>query len=65
MLCFRSFMLWLKRRNSKEETDRPQYIKDHDLSTLEDHFLFWDYLEIGKTTSILTKDTYLGTGDTT
>ena len=41
-------MLWLKRRKVKEFTDQPQYIKDHELSSLEDHYLFWDYLEIGK-----------------
>lgn len=31
-----------------ESTERPQFIKDHDLGSHEDHFLFWDYLEIGK-----------------
>ncbi|XP_068760659.1 anoctamin-4-like [Montipora capricornis] len=41
-----SFKLWLKRRNLDESSDRPQFIKDYDLSSLEDHFLFWDYLEI-------------------
>lgn len=41
-------MLWYKRRKLEDSTDRPQYIKDHDLSALEDHYLFWDYLEIGK-----------------
>ena len=40
-------MLWLKRRKLEDSSDRPQYIKDHDLSALEDHYLFWDYLEIG------------------
>ena len=44
----RSLMLWLKRRQLDESTERPQFIKDHDLSSHEDHFLFWDYLEIGK-----------------
>jgi len=38
----------MKRRKLEEATDQPQYIQDHDLSTLEEHFLFWDYLEIGK-----------------
>lgn len=41
-------MLWYKRRKMEDSADRPQYIKDHDLSALEDHYLFWDYLEIGK-----------------
>lgn len=44
----RSLTLWLKRRKLDESTERPQFIKDHDLSSHEDHFLFWDYLEIGK-----------------
>lgn len=41
-----SLTLWLKRRQLDESTERPQFIKDHDLSSHEDHFLFWDYLEI-------------------
>lgn len=45
---YRSLTLWLKRRKLDESTERPQFIKDHDLSSHEDHFLFWDYLEIGK-----------------
>ena len=44
----RSLTLWLKRRQLDESTERPQFIKDHDLGSHEDHFLFWDYLEIGK-----------------
>lgn len=41
-----SFQLWLKRRKAGDSGDRPQYVKDHELSELEDHYLFWDYLEI-------------------
>lgn len=48
-------MLWLKRRKLDDSTDRPQYIKDHDLSSLEDHFLFWDYLEMGKKSVLIGK----------
>ncbi|XP_073246444.1 anoctamin-4-like isoform X2 [Porites lutea] len=40
------FKLWLKRKELQEISDQPQYIKDYNLSTLEDHYLFWDYLEI-------------------
>lgn len=47
-LEYRWFKLWLKRKELQEISDQPQYIKDYDLSTLEDHYLFWDYLEIGK-----------------
>lgn len=41
-------MLWYKRRKLEDSTDRPQHIKDYDLSALEEHYLFWDYLEIGR-----------------
>ena len=41
-------MLWYKRRKLEDPTHRPQHIRDYDLSALEEHFLFWDYLEIGK-----------------
>lgn len=41
-------MLWYKRRKLEDSSDRPQHIRDYDLSALEEHFLFWDYLEIGK-----------------
>ena len=41
----------LKKRRSQDKQDggRPQYELDHDLSPLERHFMFWEYLEIGKT----------------
>lgn len=41
-------MLLRKRRNQKSAGDRPQYELDFDLSPLENHFMFWEYLEIGK-----------------
>ena len=42
-------MLLKKRRSQdKQDGDRPQYELDHDLSPLERHFMFWEYLEIGK-----------------
>ena len=41
-------MLWFKLRKLKDSTHRPQHIRDYDLSALEEHYLFWDYLEIGK-----------------
>ena len=41
-------MLWFKRRMLQDSTHRPQHIRDYDLSVLEEHYLFWDYLEIGK-----------------
>lgn len=40
-------MLLKKRRSQdKQDGDRPQYELDHDLSPLERHFMFWEYLEI-------------------
>ena len=44
----RYLMLLRKRRNQKNAGDRPQYELDFDLSPLEKHFMFWEYLEIGK-----------------
>lgn len=41
-------MLLRKRRNQKSAGDRLQYELDFDLSPLEKHFMFWEYLEIGK-----------------
>ena len=40
-------MLWYKRRKQEHYSARPEHIRDYDLSALEEHFLFWDYLEIG------------------
>ena len=41
-------MLLRKRRNQKSTGDRPQFELDFDLSPLEKHFMFWEYLEIGE-----------------
>ena len=42
-------MLLKKRRSQpSKDVERPQYELDHDLSPLERHFMFWEYLEIGK-----------------
>ena len=46
-------MLLIKRRNQKNAGDRPQYELDFDLNPLEKHFMFWEYLEIGKTQQFL------------
>lgn len=40
-------MLLKKRRSQpSKDVERPQYELDHDLSPLERHFMFWEYLEI-------------------
>ena len=44
----RYLMLLRKRRNQKSTGDRPQFELDFDLSPLEKHFMFWEYLEIGE-----------------
>lgn len=41
-------MLFIKRRKQKKAGDPPQYELDFDLNPLEKHFMFWEYLEIGK-----------------
>ena len=41
-------MLLRKRRDQKSTGDRPQFELDYDLSPLEKHFMFWEYLEIGE-----------------
>ena len=42
-------MLLKKRRSQpSKDVERPQYELDHDLSPIERHFMFWEYLEIGK-----------------
>lgn len=41
-------MLFIKRRKQKNAGDRPQYELDFDLNPLEKQFMFWEYLEIGK-----------------
>lgn len=40
-------MYRLKSRN-EEEKDLPQYQRDFDLSPQGDHYMFWEYLEVGK-----------------
>jgi len=41
-------MLLKKRRSQKGAGDRPQFELDFDLTPLEKNFMFWEYLEIGK-----------------
>lgn len=41
-------MLLRKIRQQKNAGHRPQYELDFDLNPLEKHFMFWEYLEIGK-----------------
>lgn len=41
-------MLLRKRRDQSTDDNRAQYELDYDLSPLEKHFMFWEYLEIGK-----------------
>ena len=40
-------MHWLKSRK-EENVDHPQYQRDFDLSPQGDHYMFWEYLEVGK-----------------
>ena len=40
-------MYWLKRRK-ETNGDQPQYQLDFDLSPQGDHYMFWEYLEVGK-----------------
>lgn len=54
--CFISLSMYLSRylnliknrRNKKNLDDCPQYEKDFDLTASEKHYMFWEYLEIGK-----------------
>jgi len=39
-------------RNKKNLNDCPQYEKDFDLTACEKHYMFWEYLEIGKILSL-------------
>ena len=40
-------MFWFKSRK-EEQKDLPQYQRDFDLSPQGDHYMFWEYLEVGK-----------------
>lgn len=43
----RAIMFWIKSRK-EEQKGLPQYQRDFDLSPLGDHYMFWEYLEVGK-----------------
>ena len=40
-------MFWIKSRK-EEQKGLPQYQRDFDLSPQGDHYMFWEYLEVGK-----------------
>lgn len=46
-LFCRSLMFWFKSRK-EEQKNLPQYQRDFDLSPQGDHYMFWEYLEVGK-----------------
>ena len=39
-------MFWIKSRKEVQK-DLPQYQRDFDLSPQGDHYMFWEYLEVG------------------
>ena len=58
-------MFWFKSRK-EEQKDLPQYQRDFDLSPQGDHYMFWEYLEVGKFFSyllVLFLETFGGQGD--
>ena len=35
-------------RKKKEKDLRPQYQREYDLSPHKDHYMFWEYLDVGR-----------------
>ena len=43
----RALKTWWKERKEPKDKKLPQYEQDYNLEALEEHFMFWEYLEIG------------------
>ena len=54
----RAIKTWLKERKEPKNKKLPQFEQDFNLSPLQEHFMFWEYLEIGNYTTV----TYLDVG---
>lgn len=44
----RRYIMYRLKSSNEEEKDLPQYQRDFDLSPQGDHYMFWEYLEVGK-----------------